>query len=62
MMALEQKKHPQKMNFEGVFMSTIYVQEVELSLSVCNLLILFGVPKGIRSPVAGVKGSQHQMA
>ncbi len=56
MMTSEQKNRSQEMNSESDFMSRIYVQELNSCLRTYNPLILFGVPKGIRTPVAGVKG------
>ena len=56
MMISKPKKDPQNINFEGLFMSNIYVQGAISDFGIANLLELFGVPKGIRTPVAGVKG------
>ena len=67
----EQKKHPQNLSSEEIFMSRIYVQgriskqqESHLDGKKClsgrkqgvKYMIKSGVPKGIRTPVAGVKG------
>jgi hypothetical protein len=77
MIGSEQKKHPQNVNFEGIFMSRIYVQGTISKQQESHLdggkslsgrkkgikyIIKSGVPKRIRTPVAGVKGSQHQIA
>jgi hypothetical protein len=56
MMASEQKKHPQNVDFKGIFMSRIYVQGVISKSEIDNPLILFGDPSGIRTRVTGVRG------
>ena len=71
MMTSEQKKHPQNLSSEDIFMSRIYVQgsiskqqESHLDGVTClsgrkkgiKYIFKSGVPKGIRTPVAGVKG------
>ena len=55
-----QKKGPQKVNFEGTFMSRIYVQRVIPKGKNHNPLILFGDPNGIRTRVTGVRGRRPE--
>ncbi|WP_155309402.1 hypothetical protein [Desulfosarcina ovata] len=77
MMVSEQKKHLQNMIFEDIFMSRIYVQgtiskqqKSHLSASNCvsgrkqgnKMYVKSGVPKGIRTPVAGVKGRKAKFS
>jgi hypothetical protein len=60
MMASDQKKHPQNVNFEGIFMSKIYVQGVISASEIDNPLNLFGDPIGIRTRVTGVRGRRPE--
>ena len=56
MMVSKQKKGSQNVNFEGLFMSRIYVQGVISNSKIGNPLFLFGDPSGIRTRVTGVRG------
>jgi hypothetical protein len=60
MMVFKQKKDPQSMNFEGLFMSNIYVQGSISDIEIYNLLDLFGDPNGIRTHVTGVRGRRPE--